>query len=102
MSYLDDVASEIRGEVPPDLRGEDTEGLFRLYAVLALAKGGAVTARDVHNAWVAWMQERDPDHKSIRPFTELDRDTRRADDPFVVAIRRAAASPSGPRWASAD
>jgi len=91
MSYLDDVASIIRGHVPADaLPSGDLDALFRLYAVLALAKGDAVTAEDVHNAWSAWMQERDADHDSLRPFDELDGATQAADDPYVGAIRAAA------------
>ena len=61
--------------------------LFRLYALLALAKGQALTARDVHNAWAVWMQESDPSHHSIRPFDELDAETQAADEPFVEAIK---------------
>jgi len=91
MSYLDDVAMTIRGHVPPDaLPSGDLDALFRLYAVLALAKGDAVTAADVHNAWAAWMQESDADHDSLRPFDELDTATQAADDPYVDAIRAAA------------
>jgi hypothetical protein len=60
-----------------------------MYALLALAKGAEVSAEDVHNAWVAWMQEQDPDHRSLKPFQELDPDTQAADEPFVIAIRAA-------------
>jgi hypothetical protein len=91
MSYLDDVAARIRRHVPADvLPVGDLDALFRLYAVLALAKGEAVTAEDVHNAWAAWMQRSDTGHASIRPFAELDHATRAADDPYVDAIRAAA------------
>lgn len=91
MTYLDHLAVRIRDHVPEAQRGETELGLFRLYAVLALAKGGAVEPRDVHNAWAAWMQERDPDHDALRPFDQLDRATQDADSPFVAAIRAVAA-----------
>jgi hypothetical protein len=65
MSYLDKLAMRIRDEVPESHRGETALDLFRLYAVLALAKGEAVQASDVHNAWAAWMQEREPDHEAL-------------------------------------
>jgi hypothetical protein len=88
MSYLDEIAAEIKRRLPPELLPDrDTTPLFRLYAVLALSKGRQVTAPDVHNAWAAWMQERDPSHSSIKPFGELDPETRAADDPYVEAIR---------------
>lgn len=91
MTYLDHLAVRIRDQVPEAQRGETELGLFRLYAVLALAKGGAVEPSDVHNAWAAWMQERDPDHDALRPFDQLDRETQDADSPFVAAIRAVAA-----------
>jgi hypothetical protein len=77
MTYLDTLAEEIRRAVPSDaLPGEDTSSLFRIYAVLLLAKGGAVTREDVHNAWVAWMLER--------------AETQAEDSPFMVAVRTVA------------
>ena len=91
MTYLDELAIEIKRRVPRELLpGDGMESLFRLYALLALAKGTAVNAVDVHNAWAVWMLERDPGHRSIRPFDELDADTQASDAPFVEAIRAAA------------
>jgi hypothetical protein len=93
MTYLDEVARAIREAVPPDLMPDgDTAPLFRIYAVLALARGAEVTTEDVHDAWVAWMLERDPGHPSLRPFDELDEDVRRMDEPFAQAIRAVAAT----------
>jgi hypothetical protein len=91
VSYLDQVAADIEREVPADLLPDgSTRPLFRLYALLALAKGRSVSAADVHNAWTAWMQERNPHHRSIRPFAELDPETQASDEPFVEAIRAVA------------
>jgi hypothetical protein len=92
LSYLTDLADAIRAEVDPRLLPEgDTTSLFRIYAVLALAKGDRVTAEDVHNAWVARMSETDAHHPSIKLFNELSADVRRDDEPFVDAIRAALA-----------
>jgi hypothetical protein len=90
LTYLDTLAERIRAEVPAELlpRG-DTETLFLIYAVLALAKREAVTAEDVHNAWVAWMTLEGKDHEAMREFADLPHATRREDEPFVTAIRRA-------------
>lgn len=97
MTYLDDLAGEIERRVPADLLpDEDTGSLFRLYALLALSKGTAVDAADVHNAWAAWMQERDPDHRSLRPFEQLDPETQASDEPFVEAIRAVAEGLTAP------
>ncbi|MGH2712306.1 MAG: DUF7701 domain-containing protein [Thermoleophilaceae bacterium] len=92
MSYLDDLAAEIERQVPGEVLPDgETRSLFRLYALLALAKGRSVDAEDVHNAWAAWIQDRDPDHRSLKPFEELDPETQASDEPFVEAIRAVAA-----------
>jgi hypothetical protein len=92
MSYLTELANAIRSEVDPQLLPEgDTASLFRIYAVLALAKKDRVTAEDVHNAWAAWMSGRDPEHPSIKRFDELPSEAQRQDEPFRDAIRAVAA-----------
>lgn len=88
MTYLDALAADIRNAVPPEaLPDADTAGLFRLYAVLLLAKGEAVTSKDVHNAWVTWMQGKGEVHESMVPYDELPLSTRDEDSVFVAAIR---------------
>lgn len=92
MNYVDELAAAIRERLPDD-RWPDTgaEALTRLYALLALAKGTEVSAEDVHDAWAVWKAGSDPDHESLRPFAELDAETRRRDEPYAEAIRHAAA-----------
>lgn len=91
LNYLDALGIEIRAHVPrADLPEENTKDLFRIYAVLLLAKGAAVTAEDVHNAWAAWMSGTDPDHDAIVPFAELSSDVAADDAPYVDAIRAVA------------
>lgn len=93
MTYLDDVARDIRQAVSPDaLPDEDTSGLFVAYAVLLLAKGEEVTGEDVHNAWVAWMESNGEEHESMVPFGDLPTETQAQDSPFVQAIRTVARS----------
>jgi hypothetical protein len=91
--YLDELARAIRQAVRPDaLPDGDTFALFRVYAVLLLAKGEQVTRADVHNAWVAWMADQDGDHESLVPFSDLDAETQAEDSPYVRAIRTVARS----------
>lgn len=95
MNYLDDLAGRIRAEVPPrELPHDDTKSLFRLYAVLLLAKGEDVTRADVHNAWSAWTSDREENHESLVPFEELPPDLTAEDEPYVAAIRSVARSRS--------
>ncbi len=92
MSYLDDVVAVIRAELGEQPDDRSAPELLRLYAVLLLAKGEAVNAADVHNAWVAWMLNSQPTHEDIKPFEDLDESTQQADEPFVAAIQRATRS----------
>jgi hypothetical protein len=91
MTYLDALADEIRRTVPSDaLPDEDTSSLFRIYAVLLLAKGEEVTREDVHNAWVAWMLDKGETHEAFVPFAKLSAETQAEDSPFMVAVRTVA------------
>lgn len=91
MSYIDRVANAIRKEVSPDkLPDAETTSLFRLYAVLTLAKGKEVILSDIHDAWSAWMLEQDPTHEPIEPFDELSPEIQREDQAYVDAIRQVA------------
>jgi hypothetical protein len=91
MNYMAEIATSIRREVDPVLLPDgESDGLFLFYAVLALAKGTVVTAEDVHNAWAAWMTGSNPDHESIKRFSDLSAAVQREDEPFVRAIRHVA------------
>lgn len=90
-TYLERDADLIEACLPDDVEApKGSDALFLMYAVLMRAKGVETTASDVHDAWSAWMISVDPEHESIRPFGELDADTRGEDGPFLVAIRTAA------------
>jgi len=58
-----------------------------MYAVLLLAKGENVLASDIHNAWVAWMVNSDPEHDSLVPFEFLSAEVQKQDEPYVEAIK---------------
>ena len=91
MSYLSETALLIRENLSPEAHPpEDADGLFLLYAVLLRSKGEQVAAADVHDAWAAWMELRDPSHVAIVPFEELSSATQDEDMPYVRAIHAAA------------
>lgn len=91
MSYVDELAEAIRGLIPRHLLPDGgTATLFRLYAVLAMAKGERVALEDVHNAWAAWMSDQDPSHPSLKPLRELPAEVQRADQPYLDAIHAVA------------
>lgn len=96
MTYIDELAGDIKREVGPDLLPEgNVDSLFRVYALLALLKGEEVSPQDVHDAWTVWMSDQDPGHRSLKPFAELDAETQSADAPFADAIRRVALGRGG-------
>ena len=91
MNYIDEIAGAIRCLIPPALIPDgDTTGLFRIYAVLALAKGERVLLEDVHDSWAAWMSGQDPEHRSLKPFGVLAPEVRESDRPYLDAIRAVA------------
>lgn len=90
-SYLARDARLIRSMLSDSTPPEDADSLFLIYAVLLRAKGADVTASDVHDAWAAWMQARNPDHPALQPFDQLEPATQQEDDAYVQAIRAAAA-----------
>ncbi len=91
MTYIDVIAQSIKSRVDPAiLPKSDVERLFRIYAVLALARGAEVTIEDVHDAWAAWECDRKPQSPSIVPFDRLRPEVQRMDEPFVEAIRQVA------------
>lgn len=93
MNYLDELAQQIKGQLDDEeLPQGETNNLFRMYAVLVLAKGTEVTREDVHNAWVTWMLSKDQQHESMVPFAALPNDVKNEDSPFVRAIREVARS----------
>lgn len=87
MNYIDKLALEIYRHSEPDGTPDEADAvLYRIYAVLALSKGEETTAKDVHDAWSAWMAGQFPEHRSLIPFDELSEDVQRYDDEYVEAI----------------
>ena len=97
MTYIDQIGDSIRAELPPEARpDEHAIELYRLYALLVLVRGKETTLRNVHDAWSTWMTAYDPAHASLRPFHQLDLDTRDEDHPYLAAIQ-AVARRHGPK-----
>lgn len=91
VNYLDKIAAEIQRTADPEALPPDEDlPLYRLYAVLLLAKGQDVTVEDVHNAWTAWASDHDPENRSLLPFKELSLGVQRKDQMYVEAIHEVA------------
>jgi len=91
LSYIDEIADEIRRQIPAELIPEgDVAPLFRIYALLVLAKGERVVLEDVHDGWAAWMSDQDPSHHALRPLAQLPAEAQRSELPYLDAIRTVA------------
>lgn len=88
-NYIDALALEIQRRADPN-PSADWFPLYRIYAVLALAKGTATTMTDVHDAWSAFMAGLDPHHRALIPFADLGAAVQSMDWPFVEAIHHVA------------
>ena len=88
MNYIDMIARMVYqlSSSPDSIMEQHEWPLYRIYAVLALAKGEETTAVDVHNAWAAWATEHRAFSKNIIPFHDLHPEIRAMDDEYVEAI----------------
>ena len=99
MNYIDQIAERIYKETCETLPAlepgqklisDQDIGLYRIYAVLCLAKGTDTCSADVHDAWSAWRAASVPDHKSLIPFDQLSRSVQAQDHEYVNAIHAVA------------
>lgn len=90
MNYIDEIADRISARVDDDPLSDEWRPLFRIYAVLALAKGTDTTLRDVHDAWSAYTAGTFPEHRSLVPFDDLTEEVQALDAPYRDAIHHAA------------
>lgn len=85
-NYLDKIAERIYWLCEPNEMYINDRELYRIYAVLCLAKGTEVTIEDVHHAWAAWTAGLRPQHKSLVPFNELTKEVQELDRKYMEAI----------------
>ncbi len=91
MSYIDDIAEAVKGELPAGSRPSSAaETLYRLYALLVLTRGTETSLENVHDAWAVWVSEQGEDHESLVPFAELDHEVQLEDRVYMEAIHSVA------------
>lgn len=81
MTYIDRARAALDHLIP----GEDP-ALLDLYTLLVLARGEAVTLRDVHDAWALWRSRSRADHPALVPFDQLAPEVQSLDQPYADAI----------------
>lgn len=87
MNYIDEIADQIAGELHDLPISDEWRPLYRLYALLCLAKGDETSLADVHDAWTVFTLEHQPDHKSLIPFDDLTPEVQARDQPYKDAIQ---------------
>lgn len=85
VTYIDKIAERIAAKASPDCVPDDML-LYRIYALLALTRGTAVTKRDVHDAWCVWKLQHVKEHKSLKPYAKLTQEVQDMDEPYRKAI----------------
>jgi hypothetical protein len=94
------IAKNIRERLGPEVPNDYVDEMMSLYAYLALTSGAQTTNEEVHDAWSYWMlvYQKDPDHKSLIPFDELDEAKQNMDTEYRDAIRNAAKDEKTSSW----
>jgi len=82
-NYVELIRQEVIEKT--DLRSEERQ-LIDLYSLLALIKPGQVTMKDVHDAWSVWMNNKNPEHKSLIYFERLTKEVQLLDREYMEAI----------------
>lgn len=86
MNYIDEVKAELAEHI------DVGTGLMNVYALLVLVKGEDCTNEDVHDAWAVNVNVGFPEHRSLKPYRELSKETQDKDSKYTLAIRRTAAN----------
>lgn len=68
------------------MNGTPYEGLLEVYALLALTVGESCTNEHIHDAWSVWQNKTQPDHRSLKPFSELTKEVQDLDEPYRQAV----------------
>ena len=90
-NYIDFIAEQIIGYLGNFADRDDLDyPLYRIYALLVLAKGTETTPEDVHDAWSVWCLGIDMDHRSLVPFSERTTSVQDLDNEYVDAIHAVA------------
>lgn len=68
------------------MNGTPYEELLEVYALLALTVGESCTNEHIHDAWSVWQNKTQPDHRSLKPFSELTKEVQDLDEPYRQAV----------------
>lgn len=84
-NYIDKIAVRIATELEDDNPTEYMP-LYRIYALLALTSGVFTTNENIHDAWSVWQLSIDPEHRSLKPFSELTHEVQMLDTLYRDAV----------------
>lgn len=84
MNYVEEVEKILSSKIIVN------KHLMNLYVLLVLTKGVDVTLKDVHDAWAIDKNMKFKEHRSLKPFYELDYEVQIKDLKHANAIKETA------------
>lgn len=84
MNYVEIVRKMLDEELK--MSGTPYEGLLDVYALLVLTVGKECTNENIHDAWSIWQNRTQPEHRSLKPFSELSLDVQELDSKYRDAV----------------
>lgn len=89
MNYIQKIQDLLEQELK--MRGTPYEGLLETYALLVLVVGENCTNEHIHDAWAIWQNKTQPEHRSMKPFSELTKEVQDLDEPYRLAVVKVSA-----------
>lgn len=91
MNYIENIKIALAKELDWDISQIDEyTPLLDLYVLLALTVGKDCTLEHIHDAWSVWCNNRDKQHRSLKPFAELTPDVQELDRKYRDAVVKVA------------
>jgi len=88
MNYINKIKKLLDNELK--MSGTEYKGLLDYYGLLVLTVGKDCTQEDIHDAWSFWQNHTQPNHKSLKPFSELTKKVQELDEPYRQAVVKVA------------
>lgn len=88
MNYIQEIQKRLNAELK--MSGTEYEGLLETYALLVFVVGENCTNEHIHDAWSIWQNKTQPNHRSLKPFSELTKEVQDLDEPYRLAVVKVA------------
>jgi len=91
MNYIENIKIALAKELDWDIsQVNEYTPLLDLYVLLVFTVGKNCTLEHIHDAWSVWCNNRDKDHRSLKPFEQLALDVQELDRKYRDAVVKVA------------